>query len=111
MDEIDKISEIPSEAVQTTEKIPETTIHVAQQTPQVANDSLRELAGSIHTALGELTTVQRELLEHLKSSKEVAQEAVTEPLEGATTQATEIAPEITEPQTRFIRRNGRRIKR
>lgn len=107
-DEIEKALE---DATQTIESVPETTIHVAQSGGDKSIDAMKELAQAINASLSDLTTVQRELLDHLKSSKEVASDVIEEPLEASHEQATDIAPEITEPQTRFIRRNGRKVKR
>lgn len=107
-DEIEKALE---DATQTIESVPETTIHVAQASGDKSIDAMKELASTINAALSDLTTVQRELLDHLKTSKEVAADVIEQPLEGSQETATDIAPEVTQPQTRFIRRNGRKIKR
>lgn len=108
---MDEIENAIDDATKTVEQIPETTIHVAQAGGDKSLDAMKELAGAINAALSDLTTVQRELLDHLKTSKEVATNVIEEPLEASHEQATDIAPEVTQPQTRFIRRNGRKIKR
>lgn len=107
----DELESTIDEAAQTIESVPETTIHVAQAGGEKSVDAMKGLADSINAALGELTSVQRELLDHLKAAKETAPDVIEEPLEGSQVTATDIAPEVTQPQSRFIRRNGRKIKR
>lgn len=108
MDDLEKVLDDTSKTI---ESVPETTIHVAQAGGEKSVDAMKDLASSINAALSELTTVQRELLDHLKSAKETAPDVIEEPLEASHAQATDIAPEIVEPKTRFIRRNGRKVKR
>lgn len=94
--------------------VPETTVHIAQAGANNSIDAMKELAGSINSALTELTTVQRELLEHLKAAKEDVTSTVEDPsppLPDTPTVPEIVEPEIVQPQTRTIRRNGRKVKR
>lgn len=111
MDELEKAEEVPSEIASTVTSIPETTIHVAGQGTDKSIDAMREIASSINSALGDLATVQRELLDHLKTAKEDVQQVVEEPIQGGNAQVEELVPEIEPPKFRTIRRNGRKVKR
>lgn len=89
----------PPPVVHTIQTVPETPTQIAEVPHAAINDTLEGLTKATH-ALTEATT---KLIE-------ASTPVVTEPVEAT---VADVAPDITPPppETRYIRRNGRKVKR
>lgn len=106
------VTETPAAVVHAVEAAPETTVHVAHQATEVPHAALNESIALLNTSIASLNTGINDLREDLRKTKEAVEPVATEPVEAAGSTAEEIAPEIVEPpKERYIRRNGRRVKR
>jgi len=92
----------PPPVVHTIQTVPETPKEVVELPHQAINDTL----------VG-LTEATKALTEAAHKLSERATPIVTEPVESAQETVAEVAPDITPPppETRYVRRNGRKVKR
>lgn len=106
------VEETPAAVVHATEGIPETTVHVTRQAAEIPPAGLDEFKAFMEARLTNIETGINDVKEDLRQVKEGTQKAATEPVEEATETAEDIAPEIIEPpKERYVRRNGRRVRR
>jgi len=108
----EQVAEAPQAVVHTVESVPETTVHVAQQAPELPHAAIHTTLQGLQSATEALTSAANRLADLAEKSVSTAQGVVETPLEESAATAEEIAPDIVEPPTpRYVRRNGRRVKR
>lgn len=101
----DELPDVPvvTPAVQAVEHTPDVVIHTAKDTAEIPPAALGEAFHSLASAINRLSDITEKSLE---ASKQV----VEEPVAASTEHAEEIAPEVVEPEPRYIRRNGRKVR-
>lgn len=106
------VAETPAAVVHAAEGAPETTVHVAHQATEIPHAALNESISLLNSSIATLNSGINDLREDLRKSKETVEPVATEPVEASHEVAQEVAPEIVEPpKERYVRRNGRRVKR
>lgn len=108
---------------QVVESTPPAIVHVATEVPSLAHSggetalelphaAIHETLKGLTTATEALTLAANKLADTATKSVETVQPVIEEPLQGASVKAEEISPEIVPPvKERFVRRNGRKVKR
>lgn len=107
MDKNEELSDFPvvTPVAHAAEETPAIAIHTARDTAEIPPAMLAEAFGTLAGAINRLSDIT-------EKSFEASQRVVEEPVEASTETAEEIAPEIEPPKPdRYIRRNGRRVKR
>jgi hypothetical protein len=106
------ITETPQAVTEVAGTVPETTVKVAHDAVEVPHAAIHQTLQGLTTATEALTNAANSLAESARAGKEQVEEVVTTPIEASHEQAQEVAPEIVEPpKPKFIRRNGRKVKR
>lgn len=102
----DELPEIPivTPVAHTAEQAPAIAIHTAEQTAEIPPALLAESFHTLATAINRLSDVTERSLEK-------TQEVVETPAEASAEESEDIAPEVVDKPDRYIRRNGRRVKR
>lgn len=97
---------IPPVVTETPPAVVHTTVETAKDAAEIPHAAINETLQGLTTATHALTEAANKLIE---ASKPV----VTEPVEGASQLTQDIAPdiELPPPENRYIRRNGRKVKR
>ncbi len=92
----------PPPVVHTIQTVPQTPTEVTEIPHQAINDTLEGLTRATH-ALTEATT----------KLVEASTPVVTEPVQASQGTVSEVVPDITPPppESRYVRRNGRKVKR
>lgn len=99
------VVENPVEAVK---EVPDTTVHIAHETAALPESALNATLAMLNDTMRNLNESIVAVREDLKKTTEVA--AI--PLASAEGAAEAVAPEVVPPPPpRFIRRNGRKVKR
>lgn len=99
------------------EAAPATVVHTVQAVPTDSSRVVEDTAALPHAAINEtlqgLTAATHALVEAANKLGETAKPVVVEPSVDATQTAQEVVPEITPPppESRYVRRNGRKVKR
>lgn len=99
------------------EAAPATVVHTVQAVPPDTTRVVEDTAALPHAAINEtlqgLTAATHALVEAANKLGEKSKEVVVEPTQAATETSAEIVPEITPPppENRYVRRNGRKVKR
>lgn len=108
----DDVVDAPVAVVHAAEQVPETTVHVAQQAPELPHVAIHQTLAGLQSATEALTIAANRLADLAEKTATPAKEVVETPLEQASETTEEIAPDIVEPpKERYVRRNGRRVKK
>lgn len=101
----------PGAVTEVVKEVPATTIKVGQDVGELPQAAIQSTLDMLNSSISLLTSAVNEARDEIKRQKEVVEDIVETPMEGAGDVAEDIAPEITEPPPRYVRRNGRRVRR
>ena len=95
---------IVTPVVNAAEETPSVVIHTAKDAGEVPDLTLHATLATLNGTLEKMNTTLERVL---KQTEEVA----TAPVDAATNTAEEVIPEVKEPEPRYVRRGGRRVRR
>jgi len=100
------VTEAPATVVHTVQAVPPDTTRVVEDTAALPHAAINETLMGMTAAANALTEAANKMIDAGKT-------VVVEPTQAATETATEVVPDITPPppETRYVRRNGRKVKR
>lgn len=109
---IPSVESIPPAVVHTVTEVPALAQSGGQTALELPHAAIHETLKGLTTATEALTLAANRIADSASKGVETVAPIIEEPLEGSEVKAAEISPEVVSPPTsRFIRRNGRKVKR
>lgn len=106
------IQATPERVLEATEAAPKTVVEVGHDSAHIPVSAIHQTLEGLTRATEGLTAASNRLAELAEKTANQASDVVEEPITEAENTAENVAPDIVEPpKERYIRRNGRRVKR